>query len=519
MTGGVVPVGTLLGIDVGAEVETLSTRQLQGEWQVPAELVRDAVRRGARAVAVRSERGSVEVRVDGAAFPPDELDLLAATFDPERAATDRHRAVVALERAGANALVWAAGSGAARVEVATSAGGGRLLSWRPGRSPRVGPWTSPPEHPASRVRLEGGRLDLDRAADWLGSACRFAPVPVEVNGARLEPRFPDGLLRARVERPLPGLLSVAATGEAPLLWLLQHGVVSTRATVPGYPAFQAAVELGGLVSGPVPSAALREAVAPHLAELADQTIAMLLRAAGGFDRLPPETARRVVLLLLEAAGLGLRRGEILACPLLPAAAGGRRRWSVDEVRAAADGGTPPWVVEAEADPGRFVLGVRGGLRLGREERGLVRNLTGVGLEAAPRRRGGRWPEVGRWLRAVWGILRPGRGAGRPVPREGLSPGERRLAEALAGRLLEPGGRAVAVRITSGGGPPRRVGQRLELPRRNPEVRRWVERLAGDPDWLYPVALAIAGEDLEPAPELRRRWLEHQGFEDDSRPAP
>lgn len=510
MTGRSLPAGELFGIDVGAEVETLSTRQLQGAWQVPAELVRDAVRRGARAVAVRTQRGSVEVLAEGVALPPEELDLLAATFDAGCAAADRHRAVVALERAGANALLWAGGSGSARVEVATSAGGGRVLSRGAGQAPRVGPWVSTSACPESRVRLEGARFDLGQSVDWLGAACRFAPVPVEVNGTRLEPRFPGGLLRARLERPLPGLLSVAATGEAPLLWLLQHGVVSTRATVPGYPAFQAAVELGGRVPGPASPSALREAVAPHLVELVDQTIGMLLRAAEGLDRLPPATARRVVLLLLEAAELGLRRGEVLGCPLLPTAGDGRRRWSLDQVRAAADRGLAPWVVDEALDTARIAFGLRGALRLGREERGLVRDLIGVGLEAAPHRSGGGWSEVGRWVRALRGFPWPPWGVGRPVPWGELSSEERGLARALSGRLLGRDGKAVSIRMTGGAGRPRRVGQGLDLPRGNPEVRGWVARHAADPRWLYPVALAIAGEDLEPAPELRRRWLELQG---------
>ena len=50
-----------LTIDVSSELETLCEAQLRGTWQVPAELVRLALRVGAAAISVRSRKRRFEI--------------------------------------------------------------------------------------------------------------------------------------------------------------------------------------------------------------------------------------------------------------------------------------------------------------------------------------------------------------------------------------------------------------------------------------------------------------------------
>ena len=60
-----VDIGALLTIDVDAELRKLATAQLQGPWQIPAELVRRSMAAGASRVDVSFSRRRVRVEDDG----------------------------------------------------------------------------------------------------------------------------------------------------------------------------------------------------------------------------------------------------------------------------------------------------------------------------------------------------------------------------------------------------------------------------------------------------------------------
>ena len=73
----------LFAIDVAAEVATLCGAQIQGPWQVPAELVRLANARGVARVEIDRVRGGFCFRCDGVLADPEELTDLATIFDTE----------------------------------------------------------------------------------------------------------------------------------------------------------------------------------------------------------------------------------------------------------------------------------------------------------------------------------------------------------------------------------------------------------------------------------------------------
>ena len=54
-----IDVGSLLTIDVESELRKLTQAQLQGPWQLPAELVRAAVRQGAATPSLAATRSTV----------------------------------------------------------------------------------------------------------------------------------------------------------------------------------------------------------------------------------------------------------------------------------------------------------------------------------------------------------------------------------------------------------------------------------------------------------------------------
>ncbi|MBV1861815.1 MAG: hypothetical protein KUG77_25570, partial [Nannocystaceae bacterium] len=54
----------LLTIDVGSELRKLSSAQLQGPWQIPAEIARRGLRGRATKIEIRTRRNSIDVTDD-----------------------------------------------------------------------------------------------------------------------------------------------------------------------------------------------------------------------------------------------------------------------------------------------------------------------------------------------------------------------------------------------------------------------------------------------------------------------
>jgi hypothetical protein len=305
----------------------------------------------------------------------------------------------------------------------------------------------------------------------------------------------------RINEPLPAEMAVTSDGDVPTLWLLEHGVLSTRAVIPGYPAFSAAVEMKGVVPPGASGAELRSAATPHLPGLIDQATRMLILLADRLPNVKEPVRQRLTTLLLGSAVAGLHRDHVMGLPIIPVREESGRRFETPTVIAAlADerGGVLTGTGSGENHPGRSA-GPR--VEVGPEEIALLTKLTGARIE---RRTGGHRPaEAGRRLlaaiRKVWNRIRALLGPG-PLAAENLSADEDRLVSRLADAGVE-------LALVSGSGSPRQTGSRHFVGRDRTEViaASWQ---TGSPDvWIYPTLLAITSEDLEMPDGLRERWLE------------
>lgn len=494
--------GELFAIDLAAEVATLCEAQLQGPWQVPAELVRLASARGAAAVSVDRRGFGIELQSDGLLASPDELVDLAGVFDPGLPPARRQDAIGRIEAAGMSALLWAAGLPGARLELEsrTSAVGLRLRARR-GRV-ETDTFEAAPGAPSTVLVWRCRRLAVRRALAWLRTALRFVPMPVMVCGRPVARGFPGGLYRMRLVDPLPAELAVTADGDSPQLWLLEHGVLSARAVVPGYPAFSAAIEMTGVTGDRSSADDLRTAVNPHLESLIDETVRMLLLLADRIPTMDETVRRRHATLLLRAGVLELRRERVLETPIVRCAEGDA--WSMTtpaEVarRAAEHGG----LVTAVEPARRMVANHHRGWRIeaSAEERSLLSELLGVRIERAGDGRRGRdgVARLGGLIRRGWRAAR-GLAPPRPLEPERLTAGERRLVEAAASAGVELG-------LCRGTGHLRTRGSRILVGRERSEVVAAVGALTGGDEWLYPALLATVGSVRELPEPLRRRWLE------------
>jgi len=524
----------LLAIDVGSELRTLCEAQLRGTWQVPAELVRLALRGGASEISAERRRRGFALRWVGAPVTPEVLRHLQAALDEAGNAEQRHRAIVALEAGKAQALLWAAGLPGAVLRVHSTTGRQKLrFEHRDGSRPKLSSAGAAGDSDRVELRWSCAGLDRGRAADWLRSATRFAPSPVEIDGRPAPQGFPGGLFhlgpvrishqvpsrgrRGAVHRrlqqeageicglgtPVPCRLGLTRSGEDPLLWLLRDGVVSARATVPGYPSFQAAVELGGVVPPDASAADMRRAVNPYLEGLIDRAVRMMVQVADRLPALAEADRQRLGTLLLQAAHRGLREEEVRRLPLISPAGTEGRLLSLHELsELVGRRGSTFLAVDPKDDPGEFLFDPETTFRVSNEERNLLSALLGVRFRSPARRRLGALRRSAVRLRsAVATAVRRSRGlvGSRPLPEDALSSEERRLLAAI--RIAAPNER---FHLCAGGGAVRRSRRGLIVPREHPAVAAGACAVAGDLTWLYPVLLTLWPDEAPPS-EVREQW--------------
>lgn len=490
-------------IDVDSEIRSLCAAQLRGTWQMPAELVRSAIRFGARVVDVDKNLRGFTVSWRGGPVGIAILKSLEAALDDSVETERRQQAIADLERSGAEALLWAGGAAGAHLNIRSAVDGGHVrLTRRAGRRPSLNsiPKTSPADEVV--VRWSCSKIDRRRAAVWLRTACRFSDAEIRVDGRPVARGFSDGMYRTRLEEPVRCTIGLTRHGEEPVLWLLREGIVAGRAVVPGYPPFEAAVELGGVVTGAAGSSELRSAARPYVRHLCERAVDMMIEVAGRPGRISRDKGQRLLSLILQSAKRNFRVEEIRSLPLLPTlsrvnellplsrleAMAGRRAGRLFAVEPGATGSVVP------ADAASTIVASS-------EIRSLLTELTGVRFQPPPRRTlslkrrasTAVRSAVSRTLERVRGIF-----GSSTVPLDRLSPGEVRLVAMLRAALSPK-------KVEIGNGKRlRRTASAYVLPRRDPAVVAAVLSVEEDPAWLYPLVLALK-LDAPSFGSLRKDW--------------
>jgi hypothetical protein len=515
-----IDVGGLLTIDVASELRKLSQAQLQGPWQIPAELVRRGLRDGATRIDVTLGRHRARIVDDGAGIPAEHLEWTAVLLDEGRPNEDRHAALTALEASGELVLLALAGLGARSLEIKSVRNGRRtVLVVRPGRAP----WLTVDEArvpDGTDVDLASPEIDRKRAHEWMVGAVRFAPAEVYLEGRKLNAGFLDCYPSVPLHAPLRGRIAIPFAGDTAHAWLLEHGLVTGHVAVPDAPCFEAAIELGGR-SIELSAARLREAIQPHVAELVQQGVGVLARLGREAPGLPEPARARLARLILQAARRGLKRRAVHKVPVFRVVdADGDRCIDLDSLLQAAGvdkGEHTMFALYPDQPPERFALGSTPVLVADEVERSLLADLFDLRF-APPELRDGSSSLLAAWRRFVFAI---GRSASRtmeairhplrrpPLADEALHADERQLVLALRRHAARGRHRTVQdVRMCEGAGPVRRLAGSppgLLLPRDNPTVRASVAAVARDARWIYPVWLALLdGQGLPPRP-VRAEW--------------
>jgi hypothetical protein len=490
----------LFAIDVPSELRALAGAQLGGTWQLPAELVRFALRCGARELGVWRRRRCFTIRWRGAALANGVLEDLAAALDGRLVAPARQRAIAGLEAAGAGPLLAGGALPGARLRVDSSML--RFERKRGGR-PRLRELTASESAPRQEIQWSCSGLDAARAASWLATACRFADAEISLDGTPLARGFVSGMYHLVLEEPVPCRIGLTGEGDFPVLWLLRDGIVSAKAGLPGYPPFEAAVELAGVVPEAASSADLRRAVQPYVIPLADRAVWMMVRLHARFETMQPAVRSRLELLLLRAATRGLREQEVMHLPLFETLAAADGRLSLSRIAALGRRhGGRLYAIGPDRNAAGILADPAMTLVMSAEARPIASELSGVRLEPPPRRHDGR---IGRLLEIVgelcrrWMARARGMRGGHPLADHELIETEKRLLDLVRAAVVPR-----TVSVGTGGGEVRRTATGWVIPRRNPVLAAAARATAEHPAWLYPLLLAL---DLgEPPPSsLRESW--------------
>lgn len=527
----------LLRIDIEAELRKLTVAQLQGPWQMPAELVRRAVRAGASEIDVTLGRSSCTVRDDGPPLPDTQLRDLATMLDPGAPAERRHQALLALEAAGGLALLALAGLGATQIDL-RARGGGKLrrLTWRARQGPPHLSEEADPSGPrGTELVLRGAEIDPTQARTWLRDVGRFAPGVLREGGEVINTGLRSYLACERFTLGPPGApakihghVAVAAHGEQARVWLLHGGVVATHLGLSAVPCFDAIVELGTSTPVQATAADLRAAVHPHVTALADLGVGLLMHIAGRLPDLEsPAIQARILTLLLQAVRIRRRLRELMQVPMLPCWTphdpeqrhAKPARWlSLAELTGNREPtskpvGEPPVILALypEQDPADHALPDTPVLRLDAAERSALTELFGLRFRAPPPRSEGiSHARLRRALRRLGQTLASALrlGPGSPLPDAALRPDERELLGNL--RAVLPGGPDSIVLCAGHGGPQQFGGPRgqLRIGRDHPDLLACLAAMRRGPAWTYPACLTLlAGQSL-PTTAARASWLRH-----------
>ena len=502
-----VDVDDLLTIDVDAEIRKLAEAELGGAWQIPAELVRRAIRAGASRVDVTVDSGWLKVSDDGPPIDETALEALSWLLDPSREPAVRHRALLELEKQSEVGLVALVG---------LQSKGLRVVCEGVERVRRGAPKGTSLPRRGVLIEADGPAMDLAQAQAWLHVATRFAPVPVTLGGALLPRGAKDAIVEVPLEAPLSGTLALLRSAETARVWMLRWGVVATNTSLPGGFPVEAALELGEQARGQVGAGELRDAFRKELAGVEAQAVDLALECAGQLGSLEPDDRQKVRLLLLNSSKLA-KSPAVRRVKMLPALYGPSQamEWtSIDQlVRHGADKSVLAVDSEAKAASAVtqqpiFVLSAAERARLSQlfqlsfappptgVKTGPLLSLRGLAESSARVARAAVGAVAGAWQKTL--------------ALEELTADERQVLK-LFRELANSGKRVVftEVEMCAGDGPAvlRAKTKRLVLPRDNADVIAAVKVVTKDPAWAYPALVALLGGVAMPSSAMRDRWAQ------------
>jgi hypothetical protein len=288
----------LLSVDADAHLQKLAACMFPTPAQLPVEMVRSALSRGAASVAVEVGRGRLLVDDDGAGITGSQWRELACALDSRRSAADREKAIDSLQSAaspgigllavfvpGAESILIENASRGDRMAMCVAAGQVRQLD---ACSRSMG----------TRITISRRRVPVEAEMKLLRELCAAVTSAISLNGRMIEKKatLRSPLVQQEVDNGWGGgrvSVAVPARGDICRVWLLDRGIPWQLITSAAYHGlvFEAALETAATPTG---------AVFDQLAGAADRLYHWL---AGHYLSFPEKYQERIEELIFRKARL------------------------------------------------------------------------------------------------------------------------------------------------------------------------------------------------------------------------
>ncbi len=484
----------LFAIDVDAEIHKLVERRFKVSGEAIAELVSFAASLEPKRIDITLGRRQLKICCPGATLDDALLGRLILIFDPARAKTKRHLAMVELEKTFGLEFLAAFAGQPSRVAIEwTGSDRVRGIAFSPGSSPRA---YTPSLSKGVNIAVSGPRGGLKKEKRVIERHCRYANVPVYLNRTKVSGglHLDDCIVQESFAKAdARGVIGVPLEGDLLRLTRLVSGVVKEEVVLPSRGGFvvNVAVETNQNLS----------TIADILSDMGSRLYANLAASYDDQD----DVGGRILELLFDR--WGHRGGEQLLRGLKAFPQADGPPLDLDAVREAAKEG-PVLAIDRDTPSAAYEIGDRPVLRLDRHQRRFLDHDLRIPLVTPPQR--ARFSilrtRLGARLRNAVeqaGHLLGG-GPVAPVPDDQLDSEERAFLDAVR---LEISSGAFAfdrndkrcpeeICMATGGKRPwilvrNHVGEDvLRIARTNRIVKGMVSAFDRDPAYLYPALVAL-----------------------------
>jgi len=218
-------IADLLSVDADAHLQKLAACMFPSPAQLPVELVRAALKRGAAAVDILVENRHLAIRDDGHGIDVSQWLSLACAFDSSRPPADREKAIAFLQSdasPGIGLLATAVpGNLSIRIESASSSGK-KTMHVEAGQVRQL---SSCPLASGTRISISRSQGRGEAEKKLIRELCAAVPQDIVLNGRKLEKK---PLLRRTLARQAvaaaPAIVAIPVRGDVCRIWLLDQGI-------------------------------------------------------------------------------------------------------------------------------------------------------------------------------------------------------------------------------------------------------------------------------------------------------